>query len=306
MVPGDPDFLAQQRFLHEVVRGRLWADGGLPHVAETRPHAHRFGALESDHTARTGERRIQIPFEEAREQARWTVGETNLALACGAGDVGAPGLELVIRERVDVGARGQILERLLVDRQHVRRLRPGHVVVLVGVELAQLEDLGREITIRQPLHERADVVHVPGRDERRDIAVLSADDTDRDLAGLLLRRQSILTDEAPRAESWSGPAASFRIMLLILVVSSTVLNSVEMNWTAFPPAVLAVPPAAGAPPASAGVARGQEQAHGQGSPKKRDFMRVSLPFPALPHEARTTSCRLQIRGFLTPPDAPKW
>ena len=82
---------------------------------------------------------IGVALEEAVDQPLRPGRQAELRRAGLLREVLRPGDQLVIGERVDVGAFGEIFERLLVGGHDVGRLHPRNVLLLAGAELAEAE-----------------------------------------------------------------------------------------------------------------------------------------------------------------------
>ena len=98
----------------------------------------------------------------------------------------APLTELLPRQRVDIGALGQIFERVLVGGHDVGRLHPRYVVEeVVGAEQAGVEVRRGELAVGRQVVGDIDHVHQRvGTLERREGAVQGADHVDLGGAGL--------------------------------------------------------------------------------------------------------------------------
>ena len=126
-------------------------------------------------------------------QAHRSRREAEHAFAGGLLDRRAPVFELLVGEGVDVGAGRQVLEGLLVDGQHVRRLHPRNVVRLVFcTHVGQVHECWRESSIPELLDHWRQVLQIAGLDERVEVSVHTANQTDGDFAGLLLRGHTVV------------------------------------------------------------------------------------------------------------------
>ncbi len=185
MIEGEPDLAAEQRLLHEIIIGRVRIDR-LPECLEGGPHGLGLGRAERGHHA-TGIGRIEIAFEEPGHQALRPRGKPEPALTGLLLDRFRPGRELVVAERVDVGAGRQIGQRLLVGDHDVGCLHPGDIELLVGAELAELHEARGNAAIAELRRDVVDGVEGVDGSERLQLAVAGAHHAHRALAGLRLR-----------------------------------------------------------------------------------------------------------------------
>ena len=183
VVEGHPDFAGQQRLLHELVADRLRVHVGPQRCLDPVEHGRSLFALEVGHHA-AGPRGPQIALEEALEEAG--VGQAALGAARAFRQRLAPGAQLLPGQRVDVGALGQVLQRIDVGSHDVGRLHPRHVVEeVVAAEQTGFKIRGCQIAVGRQVIRHVDHVHQGvGALERREGAVERADHVDLRLARL--------------------------------------------------------------------------------------------------------------------------
>jgi hypothetical protein len=112
--------------------------------------------------------------------------EAELALSRLGFDVCAPLGDLVPREVVDVGTVRQVLERLAARDHDVSGLHPWDVQLLIGAQLAELEEVLVDAQVGKLLGDIGEVGEQPVGRECAELAVEPADDADLALSRLLL------------------------------------------------------------------------------------------------------------------------
>src|SRR5439155_1321296 len=118
--------------LHEGVVGRVRV-GILTKLLELVPCRLGVGRAElGHHRACVGG--IEEALKEAVLQSLRTGRKAELRRAGLFGDVLGPFDQLVVGDGVEIDARGQILQRLLVGRHQIGGLHPWHVFLLAGAE----------------------------------------------------------------------------------------------------------------------------------------------------------------------------
>jgi hypothetical protein len=100
--------------------------------------------------------------------------------------------QLVVGQRLDVGALGQQVDGLLAGGHEVARLRPRDVDRLVAPDLGQLQVVRVEAAAGQLLGVVAQVGQQPVGGQADQVAVLPADHGDAALAGLGLGADAVL------------------------------------------------------------------------------------------------------------------
>jgi hypothetical protein len=93
---------------------------------------------------------------------------------------------LVVGQGVDVGARRQVLERLLVDSDDIGGLHPRDVLRAAAADLGEVPQLLADVAAFELLREVVDVLELVG--QGREVSVEPPDHADPDLAGLDLSR----------------------------------------------------------------------------------------------------------------------
>jgi hypothetical protein len=190
VVPGDPHLAGLERLLHERVPGRLGV-GQRPGAPHPLPHGLRVGAGELG-VERAGEARVGVALEEPPDEAVLGGGEAQPLGALLLLDALPPGGELLVGERVDVGAGRQRADGLLAGDHQVAGLRPRDVDGGVAADLGELQVVRVEAASRQLLGEVAQVGQQPVGGEAGHVAVLPADHRDAALAGLGLGADAVL------------------------------------------------------------------------------------------------------------------
>ena len=122
MIPRYPHFTQQQRLGHELIgEGRRVRHA--PQPSQVAPHLHGLGGLEAL-DLRSGERRVDIPVQEAAIEAARTRGETDAPLTGGLLDVLSPLQQIVVGHAHRIAACGEILERILAGGEEIGGLHP--------------------------------------------------------------------------------------------------------------------------------------------------------------------------------------